>query len=212
MVIAYSLELKVVTERTKRILQLAYETDALLHGDFTLSSGKKSDHYFEGKKLTLHPEGAYLIGREIFERLEGTGIDAVGGLAMGAFPIITAVAIESYKSGKPMPTFIVREQAKEHGTKRKIEGHLKKGSRVAIVDDVITTGDSVLKAIKAAEEEGCKVKRVIVIVDRNEGGSDYLRDRGYVVESIIELPPSGEARISEPSASEGDTKTGILRR
>jgi orotate phosphoribosyltransferase len=212
MVIAYSLELKMITERTQRILQLAHETGALLHGDFTLSSGKKSDHYFEGKKLTLYPEGAYLIGKEIFEMLEGTNIDAVGGLVMGAFPIITAVAVESYQRSKPIPTFIVREQAKEHGTKRKIEGHLKKGMKVAIVDDVITTGGSVLKAIKAVEEEGCKVEKVIVIVDRNEGGSEWLRSQGYKVESIIDLPPSGDASISEPSTSKGETQSGILRR
>jgi orotate phosphoribosyltransferase len=211
MVIAYSLELKVITKRTERILQLAHETGALLHGDFTLSSGKKSDHYFEGKRLTLFPEGAYLIGQEVYERLKDTDIDSVGGLVMGAFPIITAVAIESFQKGKPIPTFIVREQAKEHGTKRKIEGHLKPGTKVAIVDDVITTGGSVQKAINAVEEVGCHVEKVIVIVDRNEGGSQELRDRGYTVEAIIDLPPSGEASVSEPSTYKRKAQSRILR-
>jgi orotate phosphoribosyltransferase len=212
MIISYSLELKVITERTLRILELAHETGALLHGEFTLSSGKKSDHYFEGKRLTLHPEGAYLIGKEVLDRLEGTGIDAVGGLVMGAFPIITAVAVESFQEGRPIPTFIVREQPKEHGTRRKIEGHLKKGSKVAIVDDVITTGGSVLKAIKAVEEEGCKVEKVIVIVDRNEGGSELLKNEGYNFEAIINLPPSGEASISESKTVKGETRAGILHK
>ena len=96
------------TETAKRILELARETGALLYGEFTLTSGKKSTHYFEGKRLTLHPEGAYLIGKEIFGRLSGIDVDAVGGLVMGAFPIITAVALVSYQEGKPIPSFIVR--------------------------------------------------------------------------------------------------------
>jgi len=212
MVISYSLELGVDTKRTKRILQLLHETGAVLYGDFTLSSGKKSDHYFEGKMLTLYPEGAYLIGKEVLERLKGIEVDAVGGLVMGAFPIITAVAVVSYQEGKPIPTFIVREQPKEHGTKRKIEGHFKKGLKIAIVDDVITTGESVLKAIKAVEEEGGKVEKIIVIVDRNEGGSEMLKKQGYDFEAIINLPPSGESNISVSSAVKGETRAGVLRK
>ena len=210
MVVSYFLELEVVTERTRRILELAHETGALLYGDFTLASGKKSDHYFEGKRLTLHPEGAYLIGKEILERLEGTDVDAVGGLVMGAFPIITAIAVVSHQEGKPIPTFIVREQPKEHGTRRKIEGHFERGSKVAIVDDVITTGDSVLKAIEAVKAEGCEVVKVIVIVDRNEGGSKGLREAGYDFEAIIDLPPSGKASVSESSAITGEARAGVL--
>lgn len=210
MVVSYSLELGVDTERTRRILELAHKTGALLHGEFTLSSGQKSDHYFEGKRLTLHPEGAYLIGKEIYDRLAMIDVDAIGGLVMGAFPIITAVALVSYQEGKPIPSFIVREQPKQHGTQRKIEGHFRKGSKVAIVDDVITTGGSVLKAIKAVEEEGCEVVKVIVIVDRNEGGSELLRKEKYNFEAIIDLPPSGKASVSEPSGVTGEARAGIL--
>ena len=123
MALAYSLELEVVTERTQRIYELAHETGALIHGKFTLSSGKKSDHYFEGKMLTLHPEGAYLIGKEMLEIIEGTDAKSVGGLVMGAFPIINAIAVASHLEDKPINIFIVREQPKAHGTKRKIEGH-----------------------------------------------------------------------------------------
>jgi len=211
MAVSYFLELGVVTERTKRILELAHETGALLYGEFTLASGKKSDHYFEGKRLTLHPEGVYLLGKEIFDRLVGTDVDAIGGLVMGAFPIITAVALASHQEGKPISSFIVREQPKEHGTRRKIEGHFRKGSKVAIVDDVITTGDSVKKAIEAVEAEGCEVVKVIVIVDRNEGGSEWLREK-YNFEAIINLPPSGEASLSESSAVAGEARKGVLRR
>lgn len=212
MSVVYSLELGVDRERTRRIYDLAHETKALLHGKFTLSSGKESDHYFEGKRLTLYPEGAKLIGDEILDRLEGKDIDAVGGLVMGAFPIIIAVAISSYQKGKPIPTFIVREEPKAHGTRRKIEGHLEKGMKVAIVDDVITTGGSVLKAIQAVEEEGCKVEKVIVIVDRMEGGSKDLIEHGYDFEAIINLPPSGEASINESESITGEAQQGILHR
>ena len=198
-----TLELGVKTERTERILELAYETGALLYGEFTLSSGKKSDHYFEGKRLTLSPEGAYQIGKAVFEELIQLDVDAVGGLAMGAFPIITAVAVISHQERRPIPSFIVREQPKEHGTRRKIEGHLEEGSRVAIVDDVITTGGSVTKAIEAVEAANCKVVKVIVIVDRHEGGSDYLKDQGYDLTALIDLWPTGEASVSGSSATAG---------
>jgi orotate phosphoribosyltransferase len=211
MVVSYFLELGVDTPRTRRILELAHKTGALLHGDFTLSSGKKSDHYFEGKRLTLSPEGAYLIGEEILDMLAGVDVDAVGGLVMGAIPIVTAVALVSHMKGTPIPSFLVREEPKAHGTRRKIEGHLAVGSKVAIVDDVITTGGSVEKAIEAVEAEGCKVVKVIVIVDRHEGGSEKLRRAGYDFEAIINLPPSGEASVGAPSGIKGEAGSGILR-
>lgn len=210
--IVYSLELGMVTERNQRILDLAHETGALLHGKFTLSSGKTSDHYFEGKRLTLNPEGAYLVGEEILDRLADKNIEAVGGLVMGAIPIVTAVALVSQIKGRKLPSFIVREEPKPHGTKKKIEGFFEKGLKVAIVDDVITTGGSVLKAIEAVEEAGGTVEKVIVIVDRKEGGSDLLRERGYDFDAIIILPPSGEAKVSEYSTTQGEDKKGILRR
>ena len=210
MVVSYSLEPGVDKERTRRILEVARETGALLHGEFTLTSGRKSNHYFEGKKLTLHPEGAYLVGKEIFDRLSGIDVDAIGGLVMGAFPIITAVALVSHLEGRPIPSFIVRDKPKEHGTQRQIEGHLKEGSRVAIVDDVITTGGSVIKAIDAVKAVNCKVAKVIVIVDRHEGGSDALKSEGYDFEAMIDLWPSGEVGISAPSDTQGEVKQGIL--
>ena len=119
---------------------------------------------------------------------------------MGAIPIVTAVTLVSHQEGKPIPSFIVREEPKEHGTRKKIEGQFRKGSKVAIIDDVITAGGSVKKAIEAVKAEGCEVVKVIVIVDRNEGGSERLKKEGYDFEAIINLPPSGEASISESSA------------
>jgi len=201
MVAYLTLELGVKKETAKRILVLAREMGALLHGEFTLTSGKKSRHYFEGKRLTLHPEGTYRVGKAMFDELTKIGMEAVGGLAVGGYPIVAAVALVSYLESKPLPSFIIRETPKEHGTKRQIEGHFKEGSRVAIVDDVITTGGSVIKAIQAVEAANGKVVKVMVIVDRHEGGSDELKNRGYDFEAIIDLWPSGEAGIGGPPAT-----------
>ncbi len=198
------------TESAGKILKIAYEVRALLYGDFTLTSGKQSHHYFEGKRLTLHPEGAYWVGKAMFDELTKIGVDAVGGVAVGGYPIVTAVALISHLEGKPLPSFIVRDQPKEHGTQRKIEGHLTEGSKVAIVDDVITTGGSVKKAIEAVEAANCKVVKVVVIVDRHEGGSDELKKEGYDFASIINLWPSGEVTVGESSSTLGEGKAGIL--
>lgn len=183
------LELGLNTESAKKILEIAYEVGAFLRGEFTLTSGKKSNYYFDGKKLTLSSEGAYWVGKAVFDELTKIGVDAVGGVATGAYPIVTAVALVSHLEGKPIPSFIIREEPKEHGTKRQIEGHLKEGSRVAIVDDVITTGGSVLRAIEAVEAVNCKVVKVIVLVDRHEGGSDKLKKEGYDFTTILHLWP-----------------------
>jgi len=185
-----SLELGVNTGNARRILEIAREVGALQEGEFTLTSGKKSNYYFEGKRLTLTPEGAYLVGKVVFDELADAGVDAVGGVAIGGYPMVAAVAVISYLAGKPIPSFIVREETKEHGTRRRIEGGLKEGSRVAIVDDVITTGGSVSRAIEAAEAANCKVVKVIVVVDRHEGGSDKLKQQGYDFTGIIDLWPA----------------------
>lgn len=186
-------------ESAKRILEIAYEVGALLQGEFTLASGKKSKYYFDGKKLTLSPEGAYWVGKVIFDELAEIGVDAIGGVAIGGYPIVSAVAVISHLEGKPILSFMVREVVKEHGTMRQIEGHLKPGSRAAVVDDVITTGGSISRAIEAVEAANSKVVKVIVLVDRHEGGSDKLKKEGYNFSSILHLWPSGEITIGESS-------------
>ena len=186
------LELGLNTEGARRIREIASEVGAFLRGEFTLTSGKKSNYYFDGKKVTLSPEGAYQVGKVIFDQLAGVGIDAVGGVPVGAYPMVAAVALVSHLEGKPIPAFMVREETKEHGTKRKIEGHLKEGSRVALVDDVITTGGSLLRAIEAVEMAKCKVVKVVALVDRHEGGSDRLKEEGYDFSAILHLYPAGK--------------------
>ena len=149
-------------------------------GDFTLSSGKKSSYYLDCRMTTLDPRGALLIGRLILERIRTQNIqaDAVGGLTLGADPMATAVAIVSSLEGTPIAAFIVRKEAKGHGTQRSIEGYDgKPGSRVIVVDDVCTTGDSILKAADKAEEAGYQVVAAFCVVDREEGGTELIAKR-----------------------------------
>jgi orotate phosphoribosyltransferase len=196
---------------TSKLLQLAFAVGAIrTGGEFTLSSGAKSDRYFEGKLLTLHPEGACLVGKAIYHILENLEVDAVGGLVMGAIPIVTAVSVVSYQKGKPIPSFIVRETPKEHGTKRQVEGHIKPGYKVAIVDDVVTQGNSIDKAIKAVQDMGCKVVKVIAIVDRHEGGGEKLRAR-YNFAALIDFLPDGTVRSNVIDRTERESTEGILR-
>ncbi len=183
------LGLGIDTENTRRIREVAGEVGAFMHGEFILTSGKKSNYYFDGKKVTMSPEGAYRVGKAMFDELARIEVDAVGGVPVGAYSIVAAITLISYLEGKPIPAFIVREEAKGHGTKSKIEGHLKEGSRVAMVDDVITTGGSLMRAIKAVEAANCKVAKVMVLLDRHEGGSDRLKEEGYDFTPLLNITP-----------------------
>jgi orotate phosphoribosyltransferase len=151
---------------------------SLVIGEITLSSGKKSDYYMDCKLTTLDPAGALLTGYCVLELLDEMGIkaDAIGGLSMGADPLVTAAGIVSAIENKPLPGFLVRKKAKEHGRHKQLEGiENPRGKRVVIVDEVCTTGGSTIEAIEAAEREGCEVIAVISLVDREEGGSEILR-------------------------------------
>ena len=149
-------------------------------GDFTLSSGKKASYYLDCRMTTLHPRGALLIARLILQRIRQLSIhaDAIGGLTLGADPISAAVAVVSELEGAPLRAFIVRKEAKAHGMQRFIEGwDGLPGSRVVIVDDVCTTGDSILKACEKAEEAGYVVAATFCVVDREEGGGQAIARR-----------------------------------
>lgn len=164
-----------------RLLDLL-RTRALKHGTFQLASGAHSRYYINAKNVTLDPEGTRLVGQVVLELLDGQEIEAIGGLTMGADPIVTAVARQSYDEGKPIWAFIVRKEgSKSHGDGQLIEGPLpdQRGVRVAIVDDVVTKGGSILKAVKAAESQGCEVVKVIALVDRLEGGREVITQAGY---------------------------------
>lgn len=140
---------------------------------FVLSSGKTSPFYFDCRRTTMLPEAMPLIGRLVFERIRGA-VDAVGGLTMGADPIACAVAYYSQGRGHPLAAFSVRKEAKSHGMQRWVEGAVRAKSRVAVVEDVVTTGDSTLRAIARCREEGFRVERVVALVDREEGGMEAI--------------------------------------
>jgi orotate phosphoribosyltransferase len=143
-------------------------------GEFVLSSGKKAHYYLDCRLTTLHPRGALLIARLLLRKITDLQLqaDAIGGMTLGADPIAAAVAVVSELEGRPLPAFIVRKEAKGHGMQRFIEGwDGAPGSRVVIVDDVCTTGDSIIKACEKVEQAGYKVAATLCIVDREEGGS-----------------------------------------
>jgi len=158
--------------RLKELLR----THSLMFGEFTLRSGKKSRFYFDSKKTTLLPEGAWLTARAVLRTLRERGVeaDAVGGMTLGADPIVCPVAALSHVEGPPLRAFIVRKEVKGHGTESRIEGNLEPRSRVVIVDDVVTTAGSTLRAIEAAEQAGHEVVAVLCVVDREEGGAEKL--------------------------------------
>ena len=179
-------------------------TKSLVRGEFTLSSGKKSNYYMDCKLTTLDPEGALLTGYCILEMLDELGVkpDAIGGLSMGADPLVTAAGVVSAIEKRPLPGFLVRKKAKEHGRQKQLEGmENPRGKKVVIVDEVCTTGGSTAEAIEAAEREGCEVVAVISLVDREEGGSEMLRAK-YKYRSIFtarellteDSRPTGSAR------------------
>jgi len=171
-------------ERLKQIiLEKSYEKRKVV-----LSSGVESDFYFDGKQTTLHPEGSYLTGRLFFSAISDVDqIDGVGGLTLGADPIATALSLTSFLEGRPIPAFIIRKEPKGHGTGAWLEGrkNLFDGARVVIVEDVVTSGGSSLKAIKRAEEEGMNVLGVVTLVDREEGGRENIEKAGYWLKSIF---------------------------
>ena len=183
----------------KRLLNLALARGAIKYGEFTLTSGKRSGYYFDGRLLSLDPEGAYLIGQAILPILQDAGAEAVGGTTLGADPIVTAVAVASHETGPAVPAFIVRKESKEHGTRQNIEGPLVAGARVAIVDDVCTTGGSLFHAIAAAEEAGCTVVKVLAVLDRREGGSEEMRRRGYDFVSLLQATADGTIEAAPAS-------------
>ncbi|MFA4916157.1 MAG: orotate phosphoribosyltransferase [Syntrophales bacterium] len=169
-------------EMKKRLAEIVTERSFAYSDNppFTLTSGRTSNFYFNCKPTTLDPEGMNLIGEVIFEMLRDTDVTAAGGLTLGADPIANALSMISYQKGRPIKSFIVRKDVKGHGTKGTIEGDLKPGEKVVILDDVLTTGGSTIKAVESARAAGLVIDRVIVLLDREEGGRENIREKGGV--------------------------------
>jgi orotate phosphoribosyltransferase len=156
-------------------------------GKITLSSGKETDFYFDGRLVSLDPEGSVLIAELMLEELRRRGLEGVGGLTSGADPLTSSIGVLAHQRGLPMRLFYVRKEAKGHGMKRRIEGPpLPQGLRVALVDDVITTGGSLLHARDALRDEaGIVVTDALVVIDREEGGREVLEREGIRVTSLF---------------------------
>ena len=163
---------------------------SLVRGEFTLASGKQSNYYLDCRLTTLDARGALLTGYCMLELLDEMKIhpDAIGGLSMGADPVVSAAIVVSAIENRPLPGFLVRKEAKKHGRQKQIEGiENLSGKRVVIVDDVCTTGGSTQEAIDAVESVGAKVVAVISLVDREEGGSAMLGAK-YNYRSVFTAP------------------------
>jgi len=157
-------------------LRLLVKNNSLMFGEFVLASGQKSNFYFDSKKTTMLADGAYWVAAAMLELIRDNGIeaDAIGGMTLGADPIVCPAAALSYLEGPALRAFIVRKEAKGHGTHNQIEGSLEPGSRVVVVDDVVTTGGSTLRAIDAVLAAGHEVVAVLCLVDREQGGTEKL--------------------------------------
>jgi len=175
-------------DERQRLKELLLEK-SYREGTFTLTSGKTSDFYIDGKQTTLDAEGGYLCGRLLYELIKDNPepIDAVGGMTLGADPLVTAASIVSYLDNAPIPAFIVRKEAKGHGTGNYIEGkkNLRPGCRVALMEDVVTTGGTLIQVIERVENEGFQVGLIVTVVDRQEGGAETLEKAGYPLKAIF---------------------------
>jgi orotate phosphoribosyltransferase len=147
-------------------------------GDFVLASGKTSRFYLDMKPTMMDPEAAALLPELILEKVEGVPFDCIGGLEMGAVPLIAPVTIEAYRRGRSIPGFFVRQRVKDHGTKKRIDGSDVSGRTALILDDVTTTGGSAMEAAEAVRDAGGAIAMVLAIVDRNEGAVEFFRERG----------------------------------
>lgn len=167
------------------IKDLSYE-----EGDFILASGKRSTYYIDAKETTLNPEGMYLTGNIMYTMVRAiSDIDAVGGVSIGGDPLVCAVVLSAYRKKDNLVGFLIRKEPKGHGTNRWVEGgkNLRKGMNVIILEDVVTTGGSSLKAIEGTEKEGYNVRGIVAILDRLEGGKDAIESKGYTFKSIFTL-------------------------
>ncbi|MEM6472121.1 MAG: orotate phosphoribosyltransferase [Planctomycetota bacterium] len=168
------------------------ETEALQRGEFTLASGAKANYYLDCRKITLHPQGANLVAAGMLEIIEASGVpSAVGGMAIGADPITASIVTLAGQRNLPLRGFMVRKEAKGHGTGKQVEGPVQPGDEVVIVEDVITSGGSAIKAVDAALAFGLKVREVVAIIDRLAGGEAAFNTRGLQLKTLTTIRDFG---------------------
>jgi orotate phosphoribosyltransferase len=177
-----------LAEKKARLLAIIRQKSFLTEGGpFKLASGATSDYYLDMKPTMFSAEGISLIADIVYDMLRDDGsVDAVGGLELGAVPITSAVSMRSF-SGRPVDAFVVRKEAKDHGTSKKIDGNFHDNARVVLVEDVTTQGGSVMQAVHAVRARGATVTKIITIVDRLEGAADNLRKEGIALEPVFTI-------------------------
>ncbi|MBW3535731.1 MAG: orotate phosphoribosyltransferase [Gemmatimonadetes bacterium] len=186
------------TNGRTRLRDLLVERSVRL-GEFTLSSGARSNYYVDARRTTMSAEGQFLAGKVGFGLLRDSGLDIthVGGLTMGADPVAYAVAHRSWLEGRPLDGFSVRKEPKGHGTGERVEGGVPEGARCVVVEDTVTTGVSALDAIAALREHGARVVAVLTLVDRQEGGRQRLEAEDLPVLSVF----TGEELVAAARAA-----------
>ncbi|MCA8995858.1 MAG: orotate phosphoribosyltransferase [Planctomycetaceae bacterium] len=172
------------------LIQL-FRDRALKFGDFTLASGKKAKYYLDGKQITLHARGLQLVSEGLLQLIDTNAVQAVGGMSIGADPIAAGVLCAAASQGTDLLGFLVRKESKGHGTNKYVEGPIDAGMKVAIVEDVVTTGGSSLLAVERLRDFGCEVVQVLAIIDRMEGGRANFEKEGLKFESLLTIEDFG---------------------
>ena len=175
------------THDKERLLTLIRDHALLEGGDFELAQGSRVATYVDLRRVTMHPEGAALIGSMLLARLANADIASVGGMATAAIPVVTSVVVSSHSAGAPLRGFYVREKAKTRGTQRQIEGQMQDGDRVALLEDTMTSGRSTMTAVEAVRAAGGIVDRVITVVDRQQGGAELYAAENIPFDALVTL-------------------------
>jgi orotate phosphoribosyltransferase len=166
----------------KHLIGLLKANEVIKFGKFTLSSGRESDYYVDMKKAITDPKILSCVAKLIFDKIKDEKIDKIAGPALGAIPIATAISLHS-----GIPMLMIRKSKKGYGTSKLVEGDIQEKDRVVVVEDVTTTGNSLLKAIKAVSDNGGLISRAFVVVDREEGAKNYLGSHGVILESLVSI-------------------------
>ena len=175
-----------MTDMKRRLAKLLLEK-SYREGEFTLSSGRKTDYYFDCRQTALHPEGAWLIGNLFADMIRDIPAAAVGGMTLGADPLVTATSLAARQQGRILAGLLIRKEAKGHGAGQYIEGlaNVTPGDRVIMLEDVVTTGTALLNACRRAQEAGLTIAAVCAILDREEGGREALAAAGFALQSLF---------------------------
>jgi orotate phosphoribosyltransferase len=174
------------TSERDRLRQIILDR-SMRFGEFVLSSGATSNYYIDVRKTSLHPQGLQLISKLFYEMIQKEDATAIGGLTLGADPLVAGLMLHAGEQGRNLEGFLVRRGAKDHGTRGQVEGNLAGHKRVIILDDVITSGESALIAAEAAESYKAEVVRILAVVDREQGAAQVFQQRGYAFTSLFSI-------------------------